>query len=219
MLKTFFLQLTLAAAFTPKNMSPILNSRHSTMTRTSTTTVFSSTNENKNNLDDSFGYFDEEFNRITGDKDFSFIFDVDEDMKPEDVHIILFNPETDREGVHTIEFPKGSGNNMILAFESRSECEQFSQFLKDQQFFDPTPQETKLEALIEYCEQIHVEVQVVPEGMNLKPPKERAVVLDCNPNIEQDMKMLDYLFEISASNEDAEHNSDEQSDDDEGAWE
>jgi len=81
------------------------------------------------------------------------------------------------------------------------------------------PQETKLEALIEYCEQIHVEVQVVPEGMHLKPPKERAVVLDCNPNIEQDMKMLDYLFEISASNEDAEHNSDEQSDDDEGAWE
>lgn len=37
-----------------------------------------------------------------------------------------------------IRFPKGSGNNMILAFESKSECEQFSQFLKDQQFFDPT---------------------------------------------------------------------------------
>ena len=55
--------------------------------------------------------------------------------------------------------------------------------------------------------------------MNLKPPKERAVVLDCNPNIEQDMKMLDYLFEISASNEDTEKNTEEQSVDDEGAWE
>lgn len=81
------------------------------------------------------------------------------------------------------------------------------------------PQETKLEALIDYCEQIHVEVQVVPEGMNLKPPKLRATVLDCNPNIEQDMKMLDYLFEISASDENEEHNSDEQNDYDEGAWE
>lgn len=121
--------------------------------------LFSS--RDKNSLDDPFGFFDDEFNRITGmdmiyddededddddDDDFNaipqyqvkYMFDVDEEMKPEDVHIILFNPDTDREGVHTIEFPKESGNNMILAFESREECEEFSASLKRQQFFDPT---------------------------------------------------------------------------------
>ncbi len=146
---------------------------------TSTTTISSSTtaahkvrqmkmelhsSRDKNSIDDPFGFFDDEFNRIIGmdmvydedvdeideddddDDDFNaipqyqlkYMFDVDEEMKPEDVHIILFNPDTDREGVHTIEFPKESGNNMILAFESREECEEFSASLKRQQFFDPT---------------------------------------------------------------------------------
>lgn len=58
--------------------------------------------------------------------------------KPVDVHIILFNPETDNEGMHTIEYPKGSGRNVILAFESKQECDAFAGQLKDQQFFDPS---------------------------------------------------------------------------------
>ena len=91
--------------------------------------------------------------------------------KPEDVYIILFNPGTEQEGVHTVgkqqkkhfflilpkrifsfkilkylsqigfciypEYPKGSGNNVILAFESKEECDRFSQALQDQQFFEP----------------------------------------------------------------------------------
>jgi hypothetical protein len=58
-------------------------------------------------------------------------------VKPEDVHIILFNPNTDEEGAHTIEYPKGSGNNILLAFESADECIEFAFILKHQQFFDP----------------------------------------------------------------------------------
>lgn len=57
--------------------------------------------------------------------------------RPIDVHIILFCPDTDNEGVHTIEFPKGSGNNVILAFESQTECNTFASALKEQNFFDP----------------------------------------------------------------------------------
>jgi len=57
--------------------------------------------------------------------------------KPDEVHIILFNPDTEQEGVHTIEFPKGSGNNVILAFENAEACDMFSKMLKDQLFMDP----------------------------------------------------------------------------------
>jgi hypothetical protein len=35
--------------------------------------------------------------------------------------------------------------------------------LREQKFFDPTPQEMKLEFLENYCGEIGVEVQVVPE--------------------------------------------------------
>jgi len=57
--------------------------------------------------------------------------------KPDEVHIILFNPDTEQEGVHTIEFPKGSGNNVILAFENAQACDMFSKLLKDQLYMDP----------------------------------------------------------------------------------
>ena len=68
---------------------------------------------------------------------FSKILDYNEDMRPEFVHIILFNVGTNREGAHTIEFPKDSGNNVLLAFEDEFECGKFIEGLKDQQFFEP----------------------------------------------------------------------------------
>lgn len=146
-------------------------------------------------------FFDDDFNRLARQREaFQFIFgDVEDDMKPDDVHIILFNPNTDREGVHTIEF---QGNNMILAFESRFECDQFSACLKKQHFFDPTPQEIKLASLEDYCEQIGVKVQIVPKGLKLVPPKKNVLNLGLNPNLEEEMKMLDYLFQISGDMED-----------------
>lgn len=46
-----------------------------------------------------------------------FMSDDDNDVQPESVYVIVFNPDIpDEQGVHTIEFPKGSGNNVILAF-------------------------------------------------------------------------------------------------------
>jgi len=162
---------------------------------------------NKDDFGESFNggsgnFFDEDFNHLARQKEaFQFIFgDVEDDMKPDDVHIILFNPNTDREGVHTIEF---QGNNMILAFESRFECDQFSACLKKQHFFDPTPQEIKLASLEDYCEQIGVKVQIVPKGLKLVPPKKNVLNLDLNPNLEEEMKALDYLFQISGDMDDS----------------
>lgn len=90
--------------------------------------------------DDDDEFYNELENEFKSQKEqdgFQFIFNVADDAKPTKAHIVLFNPGTDREGVHTIEFPKGSGHNLILAFESRTECEQFSTLLKDQKFFEP----------------------------------------------------------------------------------
>jgi hypothetical protein len=58
--------------------------------------------------------------------------------RPETVHIILFNPGTEYQGAHTIEYPKGSGSNVILAFTSFEACHKFGQDLKKHDFFDPT---------------------------------------------------------------------------------
>ena len=57
---------------------------------------------------------------------------------PESVHIILFNPDTPNQNVHTLEIPKGSGNNMILAFEDGADCGLFAQSLRELEFVDPS---------------------------------------------------------------------------------
>ena len=57
---------------------------------------------------------------------------------PESVHIILFNPETPNQNIHTLEIPKGSGNNMILAFEDGADCGMFAQNLRELEFVDPS---------------------------------------------------------------------------------
>jgi hypothetical protein len=149
----------IAGAFVPDNANPFRN-KNCCITHRRVTFLGSS--DNNNNGKKSYGFFDDE--EVDRQRDASqFIFDIDEDSRPEDVFIVLFNPDTDREGVHTLEYPVGSGLNKILAFESKEECEQFAASLKEQQFFDPKPQEMNLEALEDYCDQIGVDIQVVPE--------------------------------------------------------
>lgn len=105
---------------------------------------FFSEDNDKDDDEDFDRFLEDEFEKLKRSRDeFQFIFEIDDDLKPTMAHIVLFNPGTDREGVHTIEFPKGSGNNLILAFESRTECEQFSALLKDQNFFDPSVSTTR----------------------------------------------------------------------------
>lgn len=58
--------------------------------------------------------------------------------KPEKVNIIFFQPDTPDEGIHTVEFPKGSASNIILAFESMKDCGGFASNLLSQGFFYPS---------------------------------------------------------------------------------
>jgi len=121
---------------------------------------------------------------------------------PKEVHIILFYPESENEGVHTIEFPKGSGNNVILGFEDLKECMNFSALLKDEQFYEPTPRNINLESLEAYCETIGVQVQVVPRGTNLVPPSGTVEELNHTPTLDQKQAHLEQLFALDVAFED-----------------
>ncbi len=59
-------------------------------------------------------------------------------QNPDKVHVVIFQPETINQGAHTIEYPKGSGNNVVLAFESIDACRNFAASLAQQNFVDPT---------------------------------------------------------------------------------
>lgn len=98
---------------------------------------------------------------------------------PESVHIILFHPDTPKQHVHTIEFPKNSGNNLILAFESGGDCVNFARMLRDLEFADPSPEETIFDPFAQYCEMSGLSLMVVPKGFELTPPQINAYDEDC----------------------------------------
>jgi len=162
------------------------------------------TNNNDDMLDANVELFNED-----GDNDIN---------KPEDVYIIVYNPDTDDQGVHTLEVPKGSGSNFILAFESEMECYRFCALLKEQQFFDPKVQEIKFASLEDHCESLPgVSVQPIPKGMNLKPPTERVDELDLNPNRDIEVDFVDYLYRMSSSSSTGGDGDDDESSGDGGA--
>lgn len=92
----------------------------------------------------------------------------------EHVHIILFNQGLQTESIHTIEFPKCSGSNIILAFESFKDCQHFANNLATQMNLLPMPQEIPRNNLETYAASLGMTVQAIPEGMNLRPPDQNC---------------------------------------------
>jgi hypothetical protein len=121
---------------------------------------------------------------------------------PENVYVVLFYPDTENEGVHTIEFPKGSGKNFLLAFEDYKECLNFALVLKDQKFFDPTPQQINYKSLSDYCHTISLALQIVPKGTNLLPPFDRVDNLSYNQTLQQYASTLESMFDSDMFYED-----------------
>ena len=56
-----------------------------------------------------------------------------------------------------------------------------------------------LESLEEYCRNIGVDIQVVPEGTKMKPPTDKTFNLGLNPDLEKEMELLEKLFQITNS--------------------
>mmetsp|Transcript_45969 Transcript_45969/g.53788 ORF Transcript_45969/g.53788 Transcript_45969/m.53788 type:complete len:245 (+) Transcript_45969:86-820(+) len=116
--------------------------------------------------------------------------------KSDKVSIILFSKDTDDEGVHTIEYPVGSGKNILLAFESFDECSNYAHMLKDMEFFDPQPSRVELLGLETYCDQLGVPVKIVPIGFHLTPPTSVVEELSKNPELGNEKNMLEELFTV-----------------------
>jgi hypothetical protein len=92
---------------------------------------------------------------------------------------------------------------------------------RDEQNNTSSPQQLDLESLEDYCLQLGVDVQVVPKGIKIKPPKENVLNLGLNPNLIEEMNMLDYLFRISSDDDIGIHEGKDErmSDGGDGAWE
>lgn len=117
--------------------------------------------------------------------------------RPEYVHIIFFKPDTDEQGLHTIEYPKGSGSNFVLAFESKKACDRFAATLEAQNFGHLSPKRYDMETVESFCDMLGVFIQVVPEGKEILPPTENVELMGKhNPNLKNEKSHLNYIFDM-----------------------
>jgi Protein of unknown function (DUF3110) len=188
----FLILAGLAKAFMPQLYIP-----GSTRHRPSATSLFVRKEKKKS---DSFDMHElkQRINQVSNPyHDFFAAADWSLEERPEQVHVIWFKPNTDEQGVHTIEYPKGSGNNFVLAFESKVACEKFAESLQAQNFDKPQPMEFELDSLESFCDMLGVFVQVVPEGMQIRPPTRNVQQLGKhNPHLKEEKNHLDYIFEM-----------------------
>lgn len=114
---------------------------------------------------------------------------------PETVYIVTFLPNTPQQGIHTIEYPKNSGSNVVMAFCEVDACEEFCRHLHDQGFFEPHPQAVRLESLYNFADTVGVFCQVVPPGTRMVPPTEQVSHLgQHDSSLRHDQSDLDYVM-------------------------
>lgn len=95
------------------------------------------------------------------------------------VYIVSFPKQSDPttnsthtiHGIHSIEYPIQSGKNIILAFTNEESCSKFASTLQQQQFFHPMVQAISVEAIVEICCNMGVTIQLIPDGIDVIPPK------------------------------------------------
>jgi len=93
------------------------------------------------------------------------------------VYVLLFNPGTENEGIHTLKL-KDDDRNVVLMFESEEDATRYGLLLEAQDFLSPTVEEIESEEVEEFCEEANYDCVIVPEGTLAIPPETATESLD-----------------------------------------
>jgi len=98
------------------------------------------------------------------------------------VWVLLFNANTDNEGIYTLEI---EGNNIIVAFEQEDDAIRYAGLLEAQDFLSPTVERIDSEDLKEFCEEANYDLNIVPTDALLVPPEKNVDKTDWSPERDQ----------------------------------
>jgi hypothetical protein len=87
------------------------------------------------------------------------------------VWVLLFNANTDNEGIYTLEI---EGNNIVVAFEQEDDAIRYAGLLEAQDFLSPTVESINSEDLEEFCQESNYDLNIVPTDALLVPPEKNV---------------------------------------------
>lgn len=96
-------------------------------------------------------------------------------IAPMRVFVLLFNADTENQGIHTIQV---GDRNKILMFESEDDATRFAVMLEAQDFPSPGIEAMDAEEIKEFCESAGFDWEIVPEGALAIPPESNVEQTD-----------------------------------------
>ncbi len=97
------------------------------------------------------------------------------------MHVLLFDPGSDQEGIHSLEL---GGRTVVLLFEDPDDAERYAGLLEAQDFPVPSVEALDREELERFCAQAGYEARFVPAGFLPSNDEERLLIAPPERNMD-----------------------------------
>ncbi len=99
------------------------------------------------------------------------------------IFVLLYNPNTDNEGIHSIEL---KGRTIVLMFEDKEDAERYVGLLEAQDFPTPSVEMVDLEEIKDFCNRCDYETRIVNKDFVPKTLEDRLLLSPPQKNLEVD---------------------------------
>lgn len=100
---------------------------------------------------------------------------------PNPVHVLLFDPGSDQEGIHSLEL---GGRTVVLLFENPDDAERYAGLLEAQDFPVPCVEALNRQDLEDFCAEAGYEARFVPSGFMPESEEERLLLAPPERNMD-----------------------------------
>lgn len=115
------------------------------------------------------------------------------------VYVLLFNPGTESEGIHSLQV---NDRNLILMFEAEDDATRYALLLEAQDFHAPSVVEIDAAEIEEFCDASGYACQRVPQGFVPKSDAERLFLSPPESNVGETDWELENIVPPAAELED-----------------
>ena len=97
------------------------------------------------------------------------------------IFVLLYNPGTDKEGIHSIEL---KGRTIVLMFEDEDDAIRYCGLLEAQDFPLPKVEMINIDEIKDFCLKLDYECKLVEKNFVPKTPEDRLLISPPQKNLE-----------------------------------
>ncbi len=97
------------------------------------------------------------------------------------IFVLLYNPGTEKEGIHSIEL---KGRTIVLMFEEKDDAERYCGLLEAQDFPLPSVENFDINEIKDFCNNLDYEYKLVGKNFIPKTAEDRLLISPPQKNLE-----------------------------------